>query len=237
MIAQSNGNLRISANETVKWHFSQCVIRMHETFITSAKLVQWFFIVILVTIRDSTSWFQYVYVKVFPLTELNFFSRTKCRQLGFFVQRRRKLPFFVWEKSNWLFSRQSRLLAFLRLRRVFGFSSPGTSTTDFLHTARRYVPPASLVPALPLGGAPFPYGLTYLSKPAWGVIGALVDGHQQLPNFIQLNSYCDYFDKLLRLENDKLFSRQDKILNILVTTIFILYRKLYLNIETIQYQD
>ena len=36
--------------------------------------------------------------------------------------------------------------------------------------------------------------------------------------------YYDYFDKLLRLENVKLFSRQDKILDI---TILILYRKLY----------
>ena len=39
--------------------------------------------------------------------------------------------------------------------------------------------------------------------------------------------------KLLRLENVKLFSRQDKILYILDTTILILYRKLYINIVSI----
>ena len=37
------------------------------------------------------------------------------------------------------FSRQSRLLDFLRLRRVFGFSSPVTSKLAFLRTARRYM--------------------------------------------------------------------------------------------------
>ena len=49
----------------------------------------------------------------------------------------------------------------------------------------------------------------------------------------------------IRLENVKLFSKQDKILYIHDITILILYRKLYinivsiivLNIETIQYQD
>ena len=41
------------------------------------------------------------------------------------------------------------------------------------------------------------------------------------------------FRKLLRLENVKLFSRQDKILYILDTTILILYRKLYVNIVSI----
>ena len=45
--------------------------------------------------------------------------------------------------------------------------------------------------------------------------------------------YYDYFDKLLRLENVNLFSRQDKILYILVTTILVLYRKLYINIVSI----
>ena len=54
----------------------------------------------------------------------------------------------------------------------------------------------SLVNALPLGGIPSPTGLTYLSKPAQGDIGArpsrqplnisLIDGHQQLPKFIEL---------------------------------------------------
>ena len=42
--------------------------------------------------------------------------------------------------------------------------------------------------------------------------------------------YYDYFDKLLRLENVKLFSRQDQILD---TRILILYRKLYINIVSI----
>ena len=48
-----------------------------------------------------------------------------------------------------------------------------------------------------------------------------------------LISYSDYFDKLLRLENIKLFSKQYKILYILNTTILILYRKLYINVESI----
>ena len=43
----------------------------------------------------------------------------------------------------------------------------------------------------------------------------------------------DYFDKLLRLENVKLFSRQDKILYILDTPILILYQNLYMNIVSI----
>ena len=42
-----------------------------------------------------------------------------------------------------------------------------------------------------------------------------------------------FFDKLLQLENVKLFSRQDKILYILDTIILKLYRKLYLNIVSI----
>ena len=42
--------------------------------------------------------------------------------------------------------------------------------------------------------------------------------------------YYDYFDKLLRLENVELFSRQNKIPDI---TIFILYRKLNINIVSI----
>ena len=46
--------------------------------------------------------------------------------------------------------------------------------------------PASLVRALPLGGASPLCGFKYLSKPARGDIGALVDGHQQLPKFIEL---------------------------------------------------
>ena len=51
-------------------------------------------------------------------------------------------------------------------------------------------------------------------------------------NYRSLLSY-DYFDKLLRLENVKLFSRQDKIRYILDTTILILYRKLYINMVSI----
>ena len=51
--------------------------------------------------------------------------------------------------------------------------------------------------------------------------------------FFNLISYYDYFNKLLRLQNVKLFSRQDKILDILVTTNLILYRKLYRNIVSI----
>ena len=39
--------------------------------------------------------------------------------------------------QNGLFSRQSRLLAFLHLRRVFGFSSPVTSKLVFLRTAKK----------------------------------------------------------------------------------------------------
>ena len=45
--------------------------------------------------------------------------------------------------------------------------------------------------------------------------------------------YYDYFDKLLRLENFKFFSRQDKILYILDITIMILYQKRYTNIVSI----
>ena len=43
----------------------------------------------------------------------------------------------------------------------------------------------------------------------------------------------DYIDKLLRLEKIKLFSRKDKILDILDATILILYRKLCINIVSI----
>ena len=49
----------------------------------------------------------------------------------------------------------------------------------------------------------------------------------QLNNCFDLINYYDYFNKLFRLENVQLFSRQDKILNIIVTTFLILYRKLY----------
>ena len=105
----------------------------------------------------------------------------------------------------------------------------------------------SLVRALPLGGAPSPCGLTHLSKP-----DSLYHSNISLKiiilpffhdNFILslyfsnnwrlYPRYYDYFDKLLRLDNVKLFSRQDKILCILDTTISILYRKLYINIVSI----
>ena len=55
----------------------------------------------------------------------------------------------------------------------------------------------------------------------------------ELNNCFYLISYHDYFNKLLQLENVKLFLKQDKILDILVTAIFILYRKLYINIVLI----
>ena len=55
----------------------------------------------------------------------------------------------------------------------------------------------------------------------------------ELNNCFYLNSYNDYFDKLLRLENVKLFSRQYKILYILDSTILIWHRKLYINIVSI----
>ena len=55
----------------------------------------------------------------------------------------------------------------------------------------------------------------------------------ELNNCFYLINHHDYFDKVLRLQNVKLFSRQDEILCILVTLIFILYRKLYRNIVSI----
>ena len=89
----------------------------------------------------------------------------------------------------------------------------------------------------PLGDAPPPYCLTYLSKPAWG-------RSHQLPKFIELikTPLCEswiivfinnYFNKLLWLQNLKLFTRQNKIFYILDNTILILYRKLYINIVSI----
>ena len=70
------------------------------------------------------------------------------------------------------------------------------------------MPPASLVRALTLGGAPPLSGLTYLSKPGRGDIGALIDGHQLLPKFIEL-------------------------IKAALCGILLLYRKLYLNIVSI----
>ena len=104
--------------------------------------------------------------------------------------------------------------------------------------------------ALPPDGAPPPSSLTHLSWPEgiqrdthlvsrwssattevyWVKKGAFVC---QLNNCLDLISYYDYFNKLLRLENVKLFSRQDNIIDILVTKFLILYRKLYINIVSI----
>ena len=71
----------------------------------------------------------------------------------------------------------------------------------------------SLVNALPLDGAPPPCSLTYLSKLSRRSAAHIspVDDHQQLPQF----------------------RRQGKILDMLVTTILILYPKLYRNIVSI----
>ena len=52
-------------------------------------------------------------------------------------------------------------------------------------------------------------------------------------NCFYLIGYYDYFNKLFRLENVKVFSRHDKILVMLFTTILILYRKMYRNIVSI----
>ena len=52
----------------------------------------------------------------------------------------------------------------------------------------------------------------------------------KLNDCFYLISYYDYFNKLLRLENVKLFLRQDKIIDILDTLI---HRKLYRNIVSI----
>ena len=61
----------------------------------------------------------------------------------------------------------------------------------------------------------------------------------ELNKCFYLISYYDYFNKLLQLGNAKLFLRQDKILDILVTTILILYRNIVsiivLNIDASQY--
>ena len=76
-----------------------------------------------------------VRIKVFSLTELNFFSSAKCRQLGFFAQGRRKLAFFRLRQVKlsflhlggrkmaffratvvcWLFFALDAFIAFLRL--------------------------------------------------------------------------------------------------------------------------
>ena len=70
-----------------------------------------------------------------------------------------------------------------------------------------------LVNSPPLGGAPSPYSLTYLSKPAPGDIGTRRLPPRQplvilvrvvVSNYRSLLSY-DYFDKLLRLENVVIF--------------------------------
>ena len=84
----------------------------------------------------------------------------------------------------------------------------------------------SLVRATPLGGAPSPCSLTYLSKPARGDIGTPERVADHPASLYHLNislemifslyffnnwrlhpRYYDYFYKLLRLENVKLFSQ------------------------------
>ena len=73
----------------------------------------------------------------------------------------------------------------------------------------------SLVRLSPLGGAPSPCGLTYLSKPARGDIGLDYKANKVILPFFHDNflfvsissiiglhpRYYDYFDKLLRLKN------------------------------------
>ena len=64
-----------------------------------------------------------------PRTAETVFFSSKISETGFSSSGRAQTGFF---------SRQSRLLAFLRLRRVFGFSSSVNSKLAFLRTARRY---------------------------------------------------------------------------------------------------
>ena len=66
--------------------------------------------------------------------------RPGTAQTGFFSSETSETGFSSSGRAqNGLFSRHSRLLAFLRLRRVFGFSSPVTFKLAFLRTARRYM--------------------------------------------------------------------------------------------------
>ena len=65
--------------------------------------------------------------------------RPRTAQTGFFSSETSETGFSSSGKTQTgFFSRQSRLLAFLRLRRVFGFSSPVISKLAFLRTAGRY---------------------------------------------------------------------------------------------------
>ena len=97
----------------------------------------------------------------------------------------------------------------------------------------------SLVRGPPPDGAPPFCDLTYLSTSPTARATITCDLRHSLlllPRYIiyyYLINYYYYFDKLLRLENIELFSRQDKILFILNTRILILYRKLYINIVSI----
>ena len=65
-----------------------------------------------------------------PTTAQTGFFWSETSETGFSSSGRVQTGFFL---------RQSRLFAFLRLRRIFGFSSPATSKLAFLRTARRYV--------------------------------------------------------------------------------------------------
>ena len=66
--------------------------------------------------------------------------RPRTVQTGFFSSETSETGFSSSGRAQTgFFSRQSRLLIFLRLRRVFGFSSPITSKLAFLRTARRII--------------------------------------------------------------------------------------------------
>ena len=65
--------------------------------------------------------------------------RPRMAQTGFFSSETSETGFsFSGTAQTGFFSRHNCLLAFLRLRRVFGFTSPVTSKLSFLRTARRY---------------------------------------------------------------------------------------------------
>ena len=64
--------------------------------------------------------------------------RPRTAQTGFFSSETSETGFSSSGRAQTgFFSRQSRLLDFLRLRRVFGFFLPVTSKLAFLRTARR----------------------------------------------------------------------------------------------------
>ena len=65
-----------------------------------------------------------------PGTAQTGFFSSETSETGFSSSGRAQTGFFSW---------QSRLLAFVRLRHVFGFSSPVTSKLTFLRTVRWYI--------------------------------------------------------------------------------------------------